>query len=126
MLFGLSLTFVLQPFLTGLGAVSTMVAIGLVGFFTYGPDSLMSGAAAIDIGSEKGAAKAAGFINGVGSAGQLLSPFVVAFVSEHFGWEMLFHIFVFASLISAILLTTKWNFGKKEIAGNLLINSKNV
>ncbi len=126
MLFGLSLTFVLQPFLTGLRAVSTMVVIGLVGFFTYGPDSLMSGAAAIDIGSEKGAAKAAGFINGVGSAGQLLSPFVVAFVSEHFGWEMLFHIFVFASLISAILLTTKWNFGKKEIAGNLLINSKNV
>ncbi|WP_421919287.1 MFS transporter [Marinifilum sp.] len=115
MLFGLSIVLVLQPILTGMGHVPTMIAIGLIGFMTYGPDSLMSGAAAMDIGSENGAAKAAGFINGIGSIGQLLSPFIVAFVSNHFGWEMLFKVFVFTSLISAILLASKWNFGKKEV-----------
>ena len=114
MLFGLTVAFALQPILTGMGTIPTMVAIGLIGFMTYGPDSLMSGAAAMDIGSENGAAKAAGFINGVGSIGQLLSPFIVAFVSDQFGWEMLFKIFIVTSLFSALLLTTKWNFGKKK------------
>ncbi|MCT4644778.1 MAG: MFS transporter [Carboxylicivirga sp.] len=113
MLFGLTIAFILQPFLTNMGMVATAIGIGLIGFLTYGPDSLMSGAAAMDLGTEKGAAKAAGFINGVGSAGQLLSPFVVAFVSEEFGWSVLFKVFIFTSLISAILLATKWNYGKK-------------
>ncbi len=116
MLFGLTIAFILQPILTGMGHLATMVAIGLIGFMTYGPDALMSGAAAMDIGSEKGAAKAAGFINGVGSIGQLLSPFIVAFISGRYGWEVLFKLFIFTSFISAILLATKWNFGKKPNA----------
>ncbi len=113
MLFGLTIAFIIQPVLTGMGHVATMIGIGLIGFMTYGPDALMSGAAAMDIGSVKGAAKAAGFINGVGSIGQLLSPFIVAFISGRYGWEILFRIFIFTSLFSAILLATKWNFGKK-------------
>ena len=114
MLFGLAVMLFLQPFLSKLGVVPTFISIGLIGFFTYGPDSIMSGAAAMDMGKEEGAAMAAGLINGVGSAGQLLSPMVVAYVSGKFGWDALFEFFVVVALIAAALLLTKWNYGKEE------------
>jgi sugar phosphate permease len=74
----------------------------------------MSGAAAMDMGKNHGAALAAGLINGVGSAGQLLSPFAVAFVSQKYGWNALFHLFVVVSLIAAVLLILKWNYGTEN------------
>ncbi|NBC82842.1 MAG: MFS transporter [Bacteroidetes bacterium] len=114
MLFGLTVVFALQPFLSSQGLVFTTISIGLIGFMTYGPDALMSGAAAMDLGTEKGAAKAAGFINGVGSMGQLISPYVVAFISESYGWDFLFRGFLAVSFISAVLLSTKWNYKKEE------------
>ena len=74
----------------------------------------MSGAAAMDIGKNHGAALAAGLINGVGSAGQLLSPFAVAYVSGKYGWDALFELFVFVALIAALLLIVKWNYGTEN------------
>jgi len=114
MLFGLAVMLFLQPFLSKMGVVPTFISIGLIGFFTYGPDSIMSGAAAMDMGKEEGAAMAAGLINGVGSAGQLLSPLVVAYVSEKYGWDALFEMFVIVALIAAVLLLFKWNYGKEK------------
>lgn len=114
MLFLLALSLFIEPYLSSLGIVSVVCAIGLIGFFTYGPDSLMSGAAAMDMGKEEGAAMAAGFINGVGSAGQLLSPGIVAFVSSKYGWDALFNLFVVVALMGALLLLLKWNYGKNE------------
>lgn len=112
MLFGLAMVLFLQPHLSKLGIGPTIFSIGLIGFFTYGPDSIMSGAAAMDIGKKHGAALAAGIINGVGSAGQLLSPVAVAFVSSRYGWDALFELFVIVTLIAAFLLIFKWNYGK--------------
>lgn len=114
MLFGLALMLFLQPQLSKMGLVPTIISIGLIGFFTYGPDSIMSGAAAMDMGKGQGTALAAGVINGVGSAGQLLSPMVVAFVSSKYGWDALFEMFVVVALIAAILLLFKWNYGKES------------
>ncbi len=54
------------------------LSIGLVGFSLYGPDALMSGAGAQDIGSEKGAVLAAGVINGMGAVGAVLQETVIA------------------------------------------------
>lgn len=114
MLFGLAFVLFLQPYLIPLGIVPTILAIGLIGFFTYGPDSLMSGAAAMDMGKNHGAALAAGLINGIGSAGQLLSPFAVAWISDQYGWETLFQLFVVVALVAAFLLILKWNYGKES------------
>lgn len=113
MLFGLALALFFQPQLSTMGLIPTIISIGMIGFFTYGPDSIMSGAAAMDMGKGQGAALAAGVINGVGSAGQLLSPMVVAFVSNKFGWDALFEMFVVVALMAAVLLLFKWNYGKK-------------
>ncbi|MFT7032816.1 MAG: OPA family sugar phosphate sensor protein UhpC-like MFS transporter [Cyclobacteriaceae bacterium] len=101
----------IQPIIAGMGMLAIGINIGLIGVMTYGPDSILCGAAAMDIGGKKGAAMAAGIINGVGSAGQLLSPFIAAYFSETLGWNALFYGFVVLSLIGAILASTKWNFG---------------
>ena len=114
MLFCLAFVLYLQPHLSPLGIIPTIISIGLIGFFTYGPDSIMSGAAAMDFGKNHRAALAAGVINGVGSAGQLLSPIAVAYVSGKYGWNALFGLFVIVTLIAAFLLILKWNYGKEN------------
>src|SRR5260370_41167653 len=52
----------------------TRFAVGMgffvIGFLIYIPDSLVSGTAAIDFGTKKGASTASGIINGCGSSGQ--------------------------------------------------------
>ncbi len=67
------------------GAVSvTMFAICLavVGFMLYGPDSLMSGAGAIEVGSVRTGLLVAALINGMGSVGAVIQELVVARVYE--------------------------------------------
>lgn len=56
------------------GASVTMFAlcIGLVGFTLFGPDALLTGAGAMDIGKGRGAVRAAGIISGLGSAGSVV------------------------------------------------------
>jgi sugar phosphate permease len=71
----------------------------------------MSAAAAMDIGKGNHTGIAAGFINGVGSAGQLLSPYAVAYISEAYGWNNLFKVFVVMAFIAGVMLAIKWNYG---------------
>ncbi|MEZ4372504.1 MAG: MFS transporter [Polyangiaceae bacterium] len=91
----------------GLGTpnVTTNVAVlALVGAMLYGPDSLLSGAAAQDAGGPHAAATAAGFVNGLGSVGAAAQGFVTATVSEHYGWQKLFWVFVVLAVIGAAAL----------------------
>jgi len=53
------------------------VCIGLIGFTLYGPDSLITGAGAIDVGSRRHALAAAGIINGMGSVGPVLQEIAI-------------------------------------------------
>jgi sugar phosphate permease len=46
--------------------------LALIGFSLYGPDALMTGAGAIDVGGAKRAVLAAGLIGGLGSAGPVV------------------------------------------------------
>lgn len=118
----LGVVFIFQPAISSLGNIGNVILISLCGFFIYGPDSLISAAGAMDIGNER-SGTAAGFINGVGSIGQLLSPFVVAFISDKYGWETLFSIFVWMAFAAAILLVLKWNVGRiKQINKKVLVN----
>jgi sugar phosphate permease len=55
-----------------------MIGLLLVGFTLYGPDSLLTGAGAIDVGSPRIAIAAAGIISGIGSIGSVLQEHVVA------------------------------------------------
>jgi sugar phosphate permease len=82
------------------------LAIGAIGFFLYGPDSLASGAAAIDCGGRRGAALASGFVNGLGSIGASLSGVVVGYVSDHHGWDAVLALFAPMALAGALLMAT--------------------
>lgn len=67
-------------FLAVVGAQSIAlftVSLGLMGFMLFGPDSLISGAGAIDVGSRKRAIAAAGIINGMGSCGSVIQELVI-------------------------------------------------
>src|SRR5262249_22543031 len=109
MLSCLALAFLVFPRLSALSYTANLFAIGLVGMLTFGPDTLMSGAATQDATSPGAAATAAGFVNGVGSVGQLASPLVVAAVVRWSGWDGLFGLFVIVSLLGAAALATHWN-----------------
>ncbi len=52
--------------------------IGFIGFMLFGPDSLLSGAGAIDLGSPRIAVAVAGIINGTGSLGAVVQDLVVS------------------------------------------------
>lgn len=53
------------------------LSIGLIGFTLYGPDALMTGAGAVDVGNRRGATLAAGIINGMGSIGAVVQELVI-------------------------------------------------
>jgi OPA family sugar phosphate sensor protein UhpC-like MFS transporter len=116
MLVGLAVTCLIHPSLAALGLYGNILGIGLIGIMTFGPDSLMAAPAAQDIGTEEGAGTAAGVINGIGSLGQMCSPYVVAIVSDRYGWDSVFYLFVVFALFAAALTATKWNHGRREAA----------
>ncbi|SDM62089.1 MFS transporter [Kriegella aquimaris] len=109
MLFALGLACLAHPHLAPLGKWATILSIAMIGIFTYGPDSLICTAGSMDVGGKKGAAMAAGIINGVGSIGQMISGFVVMAINVRFGWDNLFNFFVIMSFVAGGLAALKWN-----------------
>lgn len=92
------------------GSVWAMsVLLFLVGFFLFGPDSLIVGTAAVDFGTKKGASTAAGLINGFGSIGAILGGSLPGVISQKYGWDALFHILAASILVAGLLLMPKWN-----------------
>ncbi len=86
------------------GIVANALSMALVGFLLFGPDALISGAAAQDVGGGASAASAAGIINGVGSIGAMLQAVVTVGVRQTWGWSVLFYIFIGLALLSAAAL----------------------
>jgi sugar phosphate permease len=110
MLCGFGIILLLEPAMTQYGLMGTAVAISLAGIFSYGPDTLLSGAGAQDIGAARGAATASGLVDGIGHLGSIFSPYVVVYVSEHYGWDHLFLLLGGAAFVSAAILLPMWNF----------------
>src|ERR1700744_6331243 len=90
MLCGLGLLMLFQPVFVRLGFAGIAFVISLAGLLSYGPDTLLSGAAAQDIGEARSAATASGLIDGIGHLGALFSPYVVISMSERYGWDSFF------------------------------------
>jgi sugar phosphate permease len=79
MLAMMTLSFILMATLGAASVFFFTLSMGLAGFMLFGPDSLLSGVGAIDVGSRRGALAAAGIINGMGSIGPI-------FQEEIIGW----------------------------------------
>ncbi len=80
------------------GAQSSVWAFALglsaCGFLLMGPDSLLAGAGAIDVGGRNGAIVAAGLINGLGSIGPIFQEEIIGWVLDHHGFGATFHMMV--------------------------------
>lgn len=70
----------------GVGAFALLLA--LVGFSLYGPDALLTGAGAMDIGRGRQATLAAGLISGIGSMGPIVQELVVGRLYDAKGGEL--------------------------------------
>jgi OPA family sugar phosphate sensor protein UhpC-like MFS transporter len=79
------------------------------GFLLYAADSLVSGTAAVDFGTKKGAATAAGLINGCGSVGAIVGGTIPGLLHDQLGWDGLFQILAGSLVLAACLLLVKWN-----------------
>ena len=91
------------------GMAPTVASLAAIGFLLFGPDTLISGAAAQNLGRERATASAAGIINGFGSIGAASQGMLTAAVAQTWGWDALFLCFVgFALLSASALLPLAW------------------
>ncbi len=86
-----------------------IVALFLIGLFLYGPDALISGTAAVDFGTRKGASTATGLVNGFGSIGAIIGGTIPGYLNERWGWSGVFNFLGGMVLLAAILLLPQWN-----------------
>jgi OPA family sugar phosphate sensor protein UhpC-like MFS transporter len=78
--------------------------LGVVGFFLFGPDALLSGAGAMDIGSRKIAMRATAIIAGFGAIGPVVQELVISrsYQAKTAGLGPLFAILFVASALGAL------------------------
>jgi len=112
-LFCLSALMLVFPFiplsLSGMG-----IGMFAMGFLVYIPDSLISGTAAIDFGTKKGASTANGLINGMGSLGQMLGVLLPGWVESLLGkghnvWPAIFVGLGISLAMGGFMLAPQWN-----------------
>jgi len=88
----------------GSSHAANFTVMALVGALLYGPDALLSGAAAQDLGGRQAAALAIGMINGLGSVGAVSQEFITRGVSHAFGWNAVFYVLLVSAVAAAALL----------------------
>ena len=104
----LALTVALAMFMGALHTGSVILVMALLfvmGLTLYGPDSMISSTAAIDFGTAKAGATAAGFVNGCGSVGAVLG----GLLPGYFDTVTVFIVFAGAALFSSLVLMPYWN-----------------
>lgn len=78
----------------------TVGLVAVIGFALIGPYSLLAGAISLDFGGTKSSATAAGWIDGIGYVGGILSGQLIGSVAEHRGWGPAFGILAVTALVS--------------------------
>jgi OPA family glycerol-3-phosphate transporter-like MFS transporter len=76
----------------------------LVGGTLFAADSLVSGSASQDVGGPHASALACGLVNGVGSIGGIVQGFFTVWISDTYGWDAMFQVFMVFAALSAIPL----------------------
>jgi len=85
------------------------ITLGMVGFCLYGPYALMAGAIAIDFGSTRASATAAGIIDSVGAVGAIITGVGMGYLIDQYGWNNAFSLVGAMALVTTGLTATLWN-----------------
>ena len=112
-LFCLSVLMLVFPFIP-LSRAGMGVGMFAMGFLVFIPDSLISGTAAIDFGTKKGASTANGLINGMGSVGQMFGVLLPGSVESILGkgqniWTTIFIGLGISLALGGLMLLPLWN-----------------
>lgn len=118
MLLGMAVSFVLMYHYGATSVVLFAASMGAAGFMLYGPDSLLSGVGAIDVGSRKGALAAAGIINGMGSAGPVFQEEIVGWMYKayHQALEPILLMLVGVACLGAALTFVLWMRARRGVS----------
>lgn len=103
--------------LGGIGMVINAALLAAVGFLLFGPDSLLSGTMAQDLGGRAATGRVAGIINGMGSIGAIFSPVLVAQFTKHLGWDALFYGFFVLTVFAGSLLAVAAHLSGPRVQG---------
>jgi sugar phosphate permease len=98
----------------GSSHVLNFMVMAFVGLFLYGPDALLSGAAAQDLGGPHAAALAVGMVNGLGSLGAVLQELVTRTVSRAWGWNAVFYVLLVSALCGALALAPTFRLTTRD------------
>lgn len=100
--------------LGGSSHAANFALMAIVGALLYGPDTLLSGAAAQDLGGPKAAALAIGMINGLGSIGAVSQELITRSVSRAYGWNAVFYVLLVSALAAALLLVPTFGRARRR------------
>ncbi|MCE9546046.1 MAG: MFS transporter [Planctomycetia bacterium] len=108
----ISLSLTVAVMFLGLGRIPQMwllcVFFFLIGLFLFGPDSILSGAAAMDFGTKKGAGTATGIVNGIGAIGGILGGYLPGKLAKNHDWSPLFICLIVGLIISILVILPWW------------------
>ena len=75
------------------------IGLALCGFMLMGPDSLLAGVGAIDVGGRRQAVLAAGIINGLGSIGPIFQEEIIGYILDTRGYDSVFNMLIGVSVM---------------------------
>ncbi len=106
----MALAFILMYVKGATDLVFFTISMGLAGFMLYGPDSLISGVGAIDVGTKRGALVAAGIINGTGSIGPIFQEEIIGWLYTKYDGSIVpvLILLVSMAILSALLTFYLW------------------
>jgi len=91
------------PRLVALGLFAIVPAVGLIGFLSLAPYSLLGGYFAVQIGGLRCAATVAGLVDAAGYFAGILAGSTFGWLLDHGGYALGFHALAAISLVSAVL-----------------------
>ena len=87
------------------GILANFACLFMVGALQAGPDLIVSGALAVDVGKRESAqAAVSGIVNGFGSVGTIIEGPMIALIVTWFGWGGSFYGMIFLTLIGAVAM----------------------
>jgi OPA family glycerol-3-phosphate transporter-like MFS transporter len=92
----------------------SLLCLIAIGFMTYGPHVLIVASAPMDYGTRKAASSVTGFIDGVGYIGAALTGILSGWLTDVWGWNAAFYLWIGASVFAGVLMMLLWNYKPKK------------
>lgn len=89
------------------------VLLGVIGFMDMGPDSLLAGAGAVDVGNRRQATMAVGIINGLGSIGPIVQEPLIGWIKSTYGSDAVFLLLVGMTALSLVGTWLLWQSARR-------------